>query len=176
MAALRHSIRRLPGLQSKSFKNQQEMNTQPFTIERTLNAPIEKVWKAITDKDQMKEWYFDLAAFEAEPGFEFEFTGTTKEKTTYLHKCKVKEVVPGKRLSFSWRYDGYEGDSLVTFELFGEGEKTRLKLTHAGLETFPQNNRDFAKENFAMGWTHIISTSLPAFVEQTATAKIPVEK
>ena len=48
---------------------------QPFTIERTLNAPAEKVWKAITDKEQMKQWYFDIAEFEPTIGFEFTFSG-----------------------------------------------------------------------------------------------------
>ena len=143
------------------------MNTQPFTIERTLNASVERVWKAITDKDQMREWYFDLSEFKAEPGFEFQFDGTTKEKTRYVHKCKVTEVVPNQRLTYSWAYEGYEGNSIVTFELFPEGDRTRLKLTHAGLETFPKHP-DFARESFAAGWTHIIGTSLTAYLE-TAT-------
>jgi uncharacterized protein YndB with AHSA1/START domain len=141
------------------------MNTQPFTIERTFNAPVEKVWKSITDKDQMKEWYFDLVEFRAEPGFEFRFQGG-KDDQLYIHHGQLKEVVPGKRLSYSWRYDGYEGDSLVTFELFGEGDKTRLKLTHEGLHTFPIHP-DFARESFAQGWNYIIGTSLPAYVEKT---------
>ena len=142
------------------------MKQEPFVIERTLNAPIEKVWKAITDKDQMKYWYFDLADFKPEPGFEFQFVGG-KDDRTYLHLCKITEVVPGKKLQYSWRYDGYEGNSFVTFELFKEGNKTRLILTHEGLETFPINNKDFAKENFVEGWTIIIGTLLPKFVEST---------
>ena len=140
------------------------MKQEPFFIERTLNAPIEKVWKAITDKDQMKQWYFDLADFKPEPGFEFQFTGG-KDDRSYLHLCKITEVVPGKKLQYSWRYDGYEGNSFVTFELFKEGNKTRLVLTHEGLETFPITNKDFAKENFVEGWTMIIGTLLPKFVE-----------
>ena len=28
-------------------------------MERVYNAPVERVWSAITDKDQMKQWYFD---------------------------------------------------------------------------------------------------------------------
>ena len=36
------------------------MKQEPLVIERTLNAAIEKVWQAITGKDQMKQWYFDL--------------------------------------------------------------------------------------------------------------------
>jgi uncharacterized protein YndB with AHSA1/START domain len=140
--------------------------TAPFIIERTFNAPIASVWKAITDKDDMKQWYFDLAAFSPEAGFEFQFIGGTDTKK-YLHLCKVTEVIAGKKLTHSWRYDGYEGISFVTFELFAEGTKTKLILTHEGLESFPADNPDFAKGNFAEGWTHIIGKSLKEFIEKT---------
>lgn len=143
------------------------MKTAPFVIERTYNAPIEKVWKAITDKGQMKQWYFDIEKFEPEIGFEFQFEGSNEDKT-YLHLCKITEVIVGKKLTYSWRYDGYEGISFVTFELFEESDKTRLKLTHEGLETFPTSTADFAKENFVAGWTEIIGSSLKEYVENSA--------
>jgi uncharacterized protein YndB with AHSA1/START domain len=141
------------------------MKNEPFVIERTLNAPAEKVWKAITDKDQMKQWYFDLAEFKPEVGFEFTFVGGSEEKS-YLHLCKITEVVPGKKLQYSWRYDEYPGNSFVTFELFPDGDKTRLKLTHEGLETFPTDNKDFARSSFEAGWTYIIGKSIVEFVEK----------
>jgi uncharacterized protein YndB with AHSA1/START domain len=50
------------------------MKDESFVIERTFDAPAEIVWKAITDKDDMKQWYFDLPAFKPEAGFEFRFT------------------------------------------------------------------------------------------------------
>jgi uncharacterized protein YndB with AHSA1/START domain len=142
------------------------MNNEPFVIERTLNAPIEKVWKAITDKDQMKQWYFDLTEFKPEVGFEFQFSGGPAPERQYLHLCKITEVIPCKKLTHSWRYDGYEGISFVTFELFTEGNNSRVRLTHAGLETFPKENPDLAKENFAEGWTDIIGRSLKEYVEK----------
>lgn len=141
------------------------MKNEPFVIERTMNAPAEKVWQAITDKDQMKQWYFDLAEFKPEVGFEFTFIGGSEEKS-YLHLCKITEVVPGKKLQYSWRYDGYPGNSFVTFELFPEGSATRLKLTHEGLETFPTDNKDFARSSFEAGWTYIIGKSIIEFVEK----------
>ncbi len=141
------------------------MSNEPFVIERTYNAPVEKVWKALTNKEQMKQWYFNIAEFKPEVGFEFSFDGGSKEKT-YTHLCKVLELIPNKKLSYSWSYKGYEGYSVVTVELFDEDGKTRLKLTHEGLETFPKNNKDFAKESFAQGWTHIIGTSLKNFTEK----------
>ena len=140
------------------------MKNEPVVIEHIFDAPIRKVWKAITDKNQMKEWYFDLADFKPEVGFEFQFLGGKDEKQ-YLHLCKIIEVIADRKITYSWRYDGCEGNSIVTFELFEEGNKTRLKLTHEGLETFPKNNPDFARENFVQGWTDIIGTSLKQFIE-----------
>ncbi len=140
------------------------MKYEPFVIERTYQAPIDKVWRAITDKDQMKQWYFDLEEFKPEVGFEFQFTGGTEENS-YLHLCRITEVVEGRKLTYSWRYDGYPGNSFVTFELFPEGDKTRLKLTHEELETLPQDNPDFARKNFEAGWTDIIGTLLPDFLK-----------
>lgn len=140
------------------------MQPQPFVIERIFKAPVSQVWKAITDKDEMKQWYFDLETFKPEVGFEFQFSAGSEEKK-YLHICKITEVIPQKKLTYSWRYEGYEGLSFVCFELFPEGDNsTRLKLTHSGLETFPQIP-GFMKENFAAGWTEIIGTSLKKYVE-----------
>lgn len=141
------------------------MSATPFIIERTYNAPAEKVWSAITDRDEMQQWYFNLAAFKPEVGFEFSFTGGS-EQMTYIHLCKITEVIPGSKLTYSWRYEGYEGNSFVTFELFPEGDKTRLVLTHEGLESFPAGNPDFAASSFAAGWTMIIGTSLANYLEK----------
>ncbi len=140
------------------------MKPEPFIIERTYNAPVEKVWKAISDQEQMKQWYFDIPEFEAVIGCEFEFEGTSQDGKCYLHKSKVTEVIPNKKLQYSWRYEGEPGNSFVTFELFREGNGTRVRLTHEGLETFPVHP-DFAKESFAKGWTEIMGTLLKEFVE-----------
>jgi len=140
------------------------METTPFVIERTYNATADRVWQAITDRDKMEQWYFKLKEFKPEVGFEFEFEGGPPEKT-FLHLCKVTEVIPGKKLTHSWRYDGYEGNSFVTWEIFDEDGKTRVKLTHAGLETFPAIP-EFAKENFVMGWTDILGRMLKEYLEK----------
>jgi len=144
-----------------------QLNSEPFVIERIYNAPVARVWKAITDNDEMKKWYFNIAAFKPEVGFEFSFDGVDKEGKKKVHLCKVIEVVKEIKLTYSWRYEGFEGNSFVTFELSAEGEKTKLRLTHSGLETFPATASDaFAKANFAEGWTYITGTSLQQFVEQ----------
>ena len=137
---------------------------EPLVIERLFNAPVSRVWAAITSNDEMKHWYFSLADFRPEKGFQFSFTGGNEERK-YLHLCTITEVVPLSKIAYTWRYDGLEADTLVTIELFEEGERTRLKLTHSGLETFANNGPDFARPNFAAGWTKIIGTSLKNYLE-----------
>jgi uncharacterized protein YndB with AHSA1/START domain len=140
---------------------------EAVVIERTFNAPVARVWQALTDVEQMRQWYFDLKEFKPEVGFEFEFI-VEHEGMKYHHLCKITEVIPQKKLVYTWRYKGHEGDSLVTFELFADGDKTRLKLTHEGLETFPKTP-SFARKNFMEGWTQIIGSSLKEFVESDGT-------
>jgi uncharacterized protein YndB with AHSA1/START domain len=136
---------------------------EAVVIERTFAASVARVWKALTDVEDMRRWYFDLKEFKPEVGFEFEFM-VEHEGMKYHHLCKITEVTPPKKLAYTWRYKGHEGDSLVTFELFADGDKTRLKLTHEGLETFPKTP-SFARKNFLEGWTQLIGSSLKEFVE-----------
>lgn len=153
-------------------KKEKKMKDEPFIMEQNFNAPVEKVWKAITEKEEMKQWYFNLEEFKPEVGFEFQFFAGD-DKKQWLHVCKITEAVEMKKISYSWRYEGYIGISNVTFELFPSGYQsgskqdiTRLKLTHSGLERFPgETVPALKKENFAEGWHYIIGSSLKEFLE-----------
>ena len=138
-------------------------------IERTLNVPLERVWQALTEADEMRHWYFELKEFQATAGFKFEFV-VEHEGMSYHHLCQVTEAIPPRKLAYTWRYQGHEGNSLVTFELFPDREKTRLKLTHEGLDTFPPVAA-FARGNFERGWTEIIGKSLPDYLESAKEKK-----
>lgn len=140
------------------------MDEKILIIERTYEAPIEKVWEALTNKDQMKQWYFEVSDFKAEVGFEFQFSAENEGKT-YLHRCKVVEASPITKIAYTWSYEGYVGQSLVTFELFSEtAHKTRLKLIHSGTDSFLVHP-DFEKADFNAGWNYILGQSLRNFVE-----------
>jgi uncharacterized protein YndB with AHSA1/START domain len=137
---------------------------EPIIVERTFDAPVGRVWTALTDVNEMRQWYFDLKEFKPQVGFEFEFI-VEHEGNSYHHLCRVTEVVPQKKIAYSWRYKGEPGDSLVSIELSPEGQRTRLKLTHSGVETFPKTPA-YARKNFEAGWTAIVGTELKQFVEQ----------
>ena len=143
--------------------NTKTESADAVVVERGLNASVANVWRALTDVDQMREWYFDLKAFKPEIGFEFEFV-VEHEGNRYHHLCRVTDVIPEKKIAYTWRYKGEPGDSLVSIELTPEGDKTRLKLTHTGIETFPKTPA-YARKNFEAGWMAIIGTELKQFVE-----------
>ena len=146
------------------------MKSGQVTFEQQLDASLEEVWKAITEPEQMKHWYFDIKAFSPEIGFEFSFVGGSDEKP-YVHLCRITEIESGKRIAYSWRYEGIPGITHVTFDLSPDKGGTRLKLTHEGLNSFPSNNPDVSAENFALGWQHIIGVSLKKFLEKRMIRK-----
>lgn len=142
-----------------------DMATTPVIVEKLYDAPIEKVWRALTDISLIKQWYFDIKEFKAEPGFSYEFLGGD-DKVKYLHRCELKEVIPNKKLSFSWEYKENPGYTLVTIDLKEENGKTRIKLTHEGLENLSTADPNFRKESFNAGWESIIGKNLKAVVEK----------
>lgn len=141
------------------------MQNEAIIVGQSFQSSVETLWKAITDKDEMKIWYFDFQDFKPELDFEFQFWGGPADDRQYLHRCRIIEVIPFQKLAYSWKYDGYEGNSTVTFSLSTDGTQTYLKLTHEGLESFPANNPDFARENFVDGWNWIVGKSLKEYME-----------
>ena len=138
---------------------------ESIKVEQVVNAPVQRVWKAITDADEMRQWYFDMTEFKPEPGFGFQFYGGD-ETQQWLHLCKITEATPPVKLAYTWKYETFDSVSLVCFTLAEEGfGQTRVTLTHEGVELFPQVSPLFSRESFEAGWDYIIRTSLKDFVE-----------
>ena len=146
------------------------MNTQPLVVKFVYPVESSLAWDALTDKEKMRKWYFDMDDFKAVPGFAFRFSAKTEKDIIYVHHCVVTEVIPGKKLAYSWRYEGYPGNSHQSFELSEESGGVGLKLTHSGLESFADNGPDFAVSSFQEGWNYILGKSLPDFLETNSVA------
>lgn len=140
------------------------VSQEPIVKEVVLDATPSQVWKALTDKEEIKQWSFDMEAFEPREGFEFQFYGE-KDGSKFLHLCRVLEAEKEKKMKWLWSYENVPGDTYVTFELFPEGNKTRLRLTHEGLEKLPQDN-NYAKPNFEAGWSEIVGKLLPDHLQK----------
>lgn len=140
---------------------------EPIIMEVTYPVNIETLWQALTDLRQMQAWYFpQLENFKAVPGFETAFV-VENEGRTFTHQWRVVEVVPLKKIKYTWQFKEYDGDSYTTFELFESGDETRLKLTDIVVRPFPDDIPEFKRESGVNGWTYLLKTSLKNYLSQS---------
>lgn len=143
------------------------MNSEPIIVEETFNTDVETVWKAITDINRMKKWYFNMIpSFKPEVGFETKFNVESGDRN-FIHLWKVTEVIPLKKISYNWKYENIPGDSFVLFELFDQKGQSKLRLTHQVTESFPDGIPEFNRESGVEGWNYFIKKSLKEFLEES---------
>jgi uncharacterized protein YndB with AHSA1/START domain len=138
------------------------MQADPIRIEETINASIEKIWSALTNPEEMAQWYFELPKFEAEEGFQIHFTSCD-----LLHRWVITKVIPHHIIEYKWSYPDYPGESFLSIELLYMNEyATKIVLEHKGVESFPQENPNFTRESFEQGWNEIFK-NLHEYVDET---------
>jgi uncharacterized protein YndB with AHSA1/START domain len=93
---------------------------------RHLAHPVETVWAALTDSNQLAQWLAP-ASIELRVGgrafIDFSAQGSTVDG-------RVTVVEPGRVLEYTWLENG-EDKGAVRWELSAEGAGTRLSLLHA---------------------------------------------
>jgi uncharacterized protein YndB with AHSA1/START domain len=149
------------------------MNTNQIQKKIVLNAPVERVWQAVSDSSRFGAWF----------GVKFEgpfvagstMTGSIVPTQVDPEVAKLQEPHAGKRFeiivedikpmrqfSFRWHpfaidpdYDySKEPTTLVTFEVSPGESGTVLTITESGFEQIPQHRREQAFKANDGGWSH----------------------
>lgn len=142
------------------------MRPETIHIERTYPISIADLWRALTTKENMKEWFFEIPDFTMEIGGEFQFFRHQKQQNL-LHKCQVIDVVPKQLFKFAWRHPRQTGESsIVTWRLIPRGGATTLHLTHEGLENFKGAGEQYSQESFENGWNYLLGETLSKFLDK----------
>lgn len=129
-----------------------------------LNAPIDRVWKALTDQEELATWMLVPTDFKPEIGREFTFTGMADENSDGVIRCKVKEMVKNKKLVFTWNSALIKAETLVTIELDAKGAQTQLTLVHSGWEKLPAN-AEIVRGHHDEGWDLRLNEKIKELVE-----------
>ena len=113
---------------------------KPVIVEEIFESDIQSLWNAITELEEMTQWYFEnIPSFNAHIGFETAFNITSTNRN-FFHQWKVTDVVPLQQITYQWTYKNISGSSFSSFELFEKKDKqTKLRVTCTGLETFPKD-------------------------------------
>ena len=139
---------------------------EPIVVEQQFNRSVSDLWNAITNIDEMRQWYFEnIPEFEARVGFCTQFSVEAGDRI-FPHVWEVTEAEPQHKLVYNWKYDGYAGDSFVIFELSGDGQSSHLRVTSRIVEDFPDDIPEFNRESGVGGWTYFIKDSLKAYLDE----------
>lgn len=144
--------------------------SNPIIVEHKVNAPVHQVWKALTDKTEMRSWYFDIYDFELEHGKVFNFHEPGEEKK-YHHQGEILEIIPNQKLKHSWAYPEFsDKKTMVSWELYPEGNGTLVKLIHDDIDQFHDLGENFSRDSFTEGWNGIIGQSLKPYLENKSNS------
>ncbi len=101
------------------------------------NQPPEEVWKYLTKAELIAQW---LMGNDFEPVMGHDFKFCTKPIPSLgldgIFYCKVLEIVPFKKLTYSWKGGPGNGaitlDTVVIWTLEPKDNGTELQLVHSG--------------------------------------------
>ena len=150
--------------------------TKEETLEVTKNIVIdaapEVVFKAITDQNELANWFPDQATLETKVGGKIKFSFYKNSKrgnqecgrdTDKFAEGTVTEFILNKKISYTWE-NSAEPDfprTVVTWELEKiDNEKTNLKLLHTGFQAGEKIKQ------YDGGWSHFLN-ELKKYCEKT---------
>lgn len=114
----------------------------------------EAVWDYLTKSELMEQWLMKND-FQAIVGLDFQFRTNPIPSLNFdgIFYCKVLEIIPFKRLSYSWKSGPGKGeitlDSIVIWKLEPKADGTQVFLEHSGFAR--KENLNFY-EGLSHGW------------------------
>jgi uncharacterized protein YndB with AHSA1/START domain len=117
-------------------------------FERRYPQPVERVWRAVTEPEELAQWFPSTVELELREGGRMRFTFPGGEMPPT--EGSVTELDPPRRFGFTW------GDEHLQIDLEPDGDGCRLRFTHV-LSTGEQASRD------AAGW-HVCLDRLAALL------------
>jgi uncharacterized protein YndB with AHSA1/START domain len=127
-------------------------------IERTLPAPPERVWHALTEAAALAAWFWPAhfattVRIDARPGGDLRIAAANGLAVA----GRFREVDAPRRLVLTWRWEGDDEQTLVTIELTETEGGTALVLTHEGFTA------DSTRDDHRTGWADCLDR-LPAWL------------
>jgi uncharacterized protein YndB with AHSA1/START domain len=128
-----------------------------------INAPRERVWRAITDADQIQQWwddYWDIPVLQVGATIKF---GSVDDPML----ATIAVVDPPHEFAVQWppqpQYHSIE--MRTTFRLEEENAGTRVTVSETGFEGLPDDIRQKRMESTAEGYTTVLA-NLKALLER----------
>jgi uncharacterized protein YndB with AHSA1/START domain len=132
------------------------------TIEKSVHieAPVEVVWRMVTEPEHVVRWFADEIDLQATPGYEGSMTFRPESGGTVHVPISVVSVEPPRRFTYRWNQPAGTtatptNSMLVEFTLRPEDGGTRLRVVETGHDGlgWPQEQQDAYVDDHNDGWT-----------------------
>jgi uncharacterized protein YndB with AHSA1/START domain len=118
-----------------------------------IDAPIEKVWRAVSTQDGLRGWFSTNIEIDPKIGGWVEFHGT-HGGTPYRFGGKVTELTPPSKITWEWNsmLEDWPAPTLLTIELVANGAQTHVEMRHHGWEALGAELGVKEHGDFTRGW------------------------
>jgi len=143
----------------------------PAAIEKEvlIDAPVEVVWRVVTEPEQIRQWFSEEAEIELRVGGK----GRLKFKSGIQYFVQVEVMEPPHRFAFRWVHpEGSpareDNSMLVEFTLAAEGGGTRLRVVESGFDKIDWSDAEKARyaDDHSRGWSRF-AEQLRDYVSRT---------
>jgi uncharacterized protein YndB with AHSA1/START domain len=124
-----------------------------------IAAPIARVWEHLTDSKKMTGWFLPN---DFEPRVGKRFTLACEDEGRI--DCEVREVVPQRKLVYTFKSRDMPVATTVSFALERTGTGTRVTLVHSGWEGLEPGQVDLFGM-FEQGWQSRFLVALQSALE-----------
>jgi uncharacterized protein YndB with AHSA1/START domain len=148
---------------------------EQFRIDRSVEveAPIDRVWRALTDASQLSAWFQVTIEGAIAAGAEVWMTSVHPDHAGQRFKVRFLELAPPHRLVWAWHPGeidpsvdyAKEPETTVTFHLEPTGTGTRLTVSETGFDRIAIARRAKVYRDNAQGWPEVL-VWLQAYVQQ----------
>ena len=150
------------------------MLKQLSRIDRSIEiqAPPERVWRALTDAAEIAQWFDVTIEGEYGPGREVWMTSTHPDYAGMRFRVRITEAAPPTRLVWRWHPGAVdpnvdysrEPETTVTFTVEPSGRGTRLTVAETGFDDIALERRAKAFADNSQGWTDVLA-AIQKYVE-----------
>src|SRR5215203_2323925 len=117
-----------------------------LVIRRSFSAPVEQVWSALTDPEQISRWYLPLDGNLCEGGYYLLVGNAVGE---------IRRCVPLRELALTWVYGEFESE--LGLRLTGRHARTTLELAHGPIPIDMIANPTPELWGLAVNWEMVLS-------------------
>lgn len=133
----------------------------------SVKASAAEIWRALTDSDELENWWSDDMSLEPKVGGKFSEPWEDDKRNKHLASGKVLGVKNQKEITFTWTEQEWpkEAKTECTIKIDDKGQGRVITIKHSGWETLPADMQKQQIKDFKVGWNYHLK-ELKAYLDE----------